>query len=98
MIVMALEDWAGRIRHDSGTRVTAQVAADIEADIDTGRLAPIPGCPVRPNWPSSTGWRGSPCGGRSRCCATAARLSPSTAGAAKSPHAPAADRAAAGRP
>jgi GntR family transcriptional regulator len=40
MIVMALEDRAARIRHDSATPVTVQVAADIEADIDAGRLAP----------------------------------------------------------
>ena len=40
MIVMSLEDRAGRIRHDSATTVTAQVAADIEADIDAGRLTP----------------------------------------------------------
>jgi GntR family transcriptional regulator len=36
MIVMALEDRAARIRHDSATPVTVQVAADIEA----GRHAP----------------------------------------------------------
>jgi GntR family transcriptional regulator len=36
MIVMALEDRAARIRHDSATPVTVQVAADIDA----GRLAP----------------------------------------------------------
>ena len=36
MIVMSLEDRADRIRHDSATPVTVQVAADIDA----GRLAP----------------------------------------------------------
>ncbi len=40
MIVMSLEDRTGRIRHDSATPVTVQVAADIEADIDAGRIAP----------------------------------------------------------
>jgi GntR family transcriptional regulator len=40
MIVMSLEDRANRIRHDSATPVTVQVAADLEADIDAGRLAP----------------------------------------------------------
>jgi DNA-binding GntR family transcriptional regulator len=40
MIVMSLEDRADRIRHDSATPVTVQVAADIAADIDAGRLAP----------------------------------------------------------
>jgi GntR family transcriptional regulator len=38
--LMSLEDRAGRIRHDSATPVTVQVAVDIEADIDAGRLAP----------------------------------------------------------
>lgn len=37
---MALEDRSGRIKHDSATSVTVQVAADIEADIDARRLAP----------------------------------------------------------
>ena len=40
MIVMSLDDRAGRIRHDSATPVTVQVAADIEADIEAGRLTP----------------------------------------------------------
>lgn len=40
MIIMTLEDRAARIRHDSATPVTVQVAADIDADIDAGRLAP----------------------------------------------------------
>jgi len=55
MIVMALEDRAARIRHDSATPVTVQVAADIEADIDAGRLAPDTRLPARRNWPNSTG-------------------------------------------
>lgn len=37
---MSLEDRADRIRHESATPVTVQVAADIEADIDAGQLAP----------------------------------------------------------
>jgi GntR family transcriptional regulator len=37
---MALNDRSGRINHGSSVSVTAQVAADIEADIDAGRLAP----------------------------------------------------------
>jgi GntR family transcriptional regulator len=40
MIVMSLDDRSGRIKHDSATPVSVQVAADIEADIDAGRLAP----------------------------------------------------------
>ena len=40
MIFMSLEDRADRIRHESATPVTVQVAADIEADINAGRLAP----------------------------------------------------------
>jgi GntR family transcriptional regulator len=40
MIVMSLDDRSGRINHDSATTVSAQVAADIEADINAGRLAP----------------------------------------------------------
>lgn len=40
MIVMSLEDRSSRIRHDSATPVTVQVAVDIEADIDAGRLSP----------------------------------------------------------
>ena len=40
MTVMSLEGRAGRIRHNSATPVTVQVAADIEADITDGRLAP----------------------------------------------------------
>ena len=40
MMVMSLDDRTGRIRHDSATPVTVQVAADIEADIDVGRIQP----------------------------------------------------------
>jgi GntR family transcriptional regulator len=40
MIIMSLDDRSDRINHDSGTTVTAQVAADIEADIDSGMIAP----------------------------------------------------------
>jgi GntR family transcriptional regulator len=40
MIVMSLEDRSCRINHDSATTVTAQVAADIEADIDSGAVQP----------------------------------------------------------
>lgn len=40
MIVMSLEDRSARINHDSAVTVTTQVAADIEADIDSGALAP----------------------------------------------------------
>jgi GntR family transcriptional regulator len=39
MIVMSLEDRSARINHDSAVTVTAQVATDIEADIDSGALA-----------------------------------------------------------
>lgn len=37
---MSLDDRSSRIKHDSAKPVPAQVAADIEADIDAGRLAP----------------------------------------------------------
>ena len=37
---MSLDDRSARINHDSATTITHQVAADIEADIDAGRLAP----------------------------------------------------------
>jgi GntR family transcriptional regulator len=37
---MSLDDRSGRINHGSSKPVPAQVAADIEADIDAGRLAP----------------------------------------------------------
>jgi GntR family transcriptional regulator len=40
MIAMSLEDRSARINHDSAVTVTAQVATDIEADIDSGALAP----------------------------------------------------------
>lgn len=40
MIVMSLDDRSGRINHGSAVPVAVQVAADIEADIDVGRLAP----------------------------------------------------------
>lgn len=37
---MSLEDRSARINHDSAVAVSVQVAADIEADIDAGKLAP----------------------------------------------------------
>jgi GntR family transcriptional regulator len=37
---MSLDDRSGRINHGSSKPVPTQVAADIEADIDAGRLAP----------------------------------------------------------
>jgi DNA-binding GntR family transcriptional regulator len=37
---MSLPDRSSRIKHDSATSVSVQVAADIEADIDQGRIAP----------------------------------------------------------
>jgi len=37
---MSFDDRSGRINHGSSKAVPAQVAADIEADIDAGRLAP----------------------------------------------------------
>ncbi|MGH3187230.1 MAG: GntR family transcriptional regulator [Streptosporangiaceae bacterium] len=40
MIIMSLDDRSDRINHDSATTITAQVAADIEADIDSGAIAP----------------------------------------------------------
>ena len=40
MIVMSLEDRSGRINHGSAVPLPVQVARDIEADIDTGRLEP----------------------------------------------------------
>jgi DNA-binding GntR family transcriptional regulator len=40
MIAMAWDDRSARINHDSAVPVSAQVATDIEADIDTRRLAP----------------------------------------------------------
>ena len=40
MINMSLEDRSSRIKHDSAKSVPIQVAADIEADIDSGALEP----------------------------------------------------------
>jgi DNA-binding GntR family transcriptional regulator len=40
MINMSLDDRSGRIKHDSAKSVPIQVAADIEADIDSGVLEP----------------------------------------------------------
>jgi DNA-binding GntR family transcriptional regulator len=40
MIIMSLADRSARINHDSATPVSVQVAADIEADIEAGKLAP----------------------------------------------------------
>jgi DNA-binding GntR family transcriptional regulator len=40
MIIMSLDDRTARVNHDSATPVSVQVAADIEADIDAGRLEP----------------------------------------------------------
>jgi DNA-binding GntR family transcriptional regulator len=40
MITMSLDDRTGRINHGSAMPVYVQVAADVEADIDTGRFAP----------------------------------------------------------
>lgn len=40
MISMALDDRSARINHGSAVAVSVQVAADIEADIDAGKLAP----------------------------------------------------------
>lgn len=40
MIIMSLDDRSGRIKHDSATTVTDQVARDIEADIDSGAIVP----------------------------------------------------------
>jgi GntR family transcriptional regulator len=40
MINVALDDRSARINHGSAVVVSAQVAADIEADIDAGKLAP----------------------------------------------------------
>jgi DNA-binding GntR family transcriptional regulator len=37
---MSLADRSARINHDSATPVSVQVAADIEADIEAGKLAP----------------------------------------------------------
>jgi GntR family transcriptional regulator len=40
MISMALDDRSARINHGSAVPVSVQVAADVEADIDAGKLAP----------------------------------------------------------
>lgn len=40
MINVALDDRSARINHGSAAVVSVQVAADIEADIDAGQLAP----------------------------------------------------------
>lgn len=40
MINVALDDRSARINHGSAVVVSSQVAADIEADIDGGELAP----------------------------------------------------------
>jgi GntR family transcriptional regulator len=40
MISMALDDRSVRINHGSAVPVSVQVAADIEADIDAGKIAP----------------------------------------------------------
>jgi DNA-binding GntR family transcriptional regulator len=40
MISMALDDRSARINHGSAVAVSVQVAKDIEADIDAGKLAP----------------------------------------------------------
>jgi GntR family transcriptional regulator len=40
VIIMSLDDRSGRINHGSAVAVSVQVAADIEADIDAGRLKP----------------------------------------------------------
>ena len=40
MIIMSLDDRSDRINHDSASTMTNQVAADIEADIDSGVIGP----------------------------------------------------------
>jgi len=40
MIGMALDDRSARINHGSAVAVSVQVATDIEADIDAGKLVP----------------------------------------------------------
>jgi GntR family transcriptional regulator len=37
---MSLDNRSSRINHDSSVTVTDQVAVDVEADIDAGRMAP----------------------------------------------------------
>ena len=40
VMIMSLEDRSARIRRDSAVSVAAQVARDLEADIDSGALPP----------------------------------------------------------
>jgi len=40
VVIMSLEDRSARIRRDSAVSVAAQVARDLEADIDSGALPP----------------------------------------------------------
>ena len=40
VMIMSLEDRSARIRRDSAVSVTAQVARDLEAEIDSGALPP----------------------------------------------------------
>ena len=40
VMIMSLEDRSARIRRDSAVSVAAQVARDLEADIDRGALPP----------------------------------------------------------
>jgi len=40
VVLMSLEDRSVRIRRDSAVSVAAQVARDLEADIDSGALPP----------------------------------------------------------
>jgi DNA-binding GntR family transcriptional regulator len=40
VMIMSLDDRSNRIRRDSATSVAAQVARDLEADIDSGAIPP----------------------------------------------------------
>ncbi len=40
VVIMSLEDRSARIRRDSAVSVAAQVARDLEAEIDSGALPP----------------------------------------------------------
>lgn len=40
VITMSLDDRSSRINHGSAVPVSVQVALDIEADVDAGKLAP----------------------------------------------------------
>ena len=40
VMIMSLEDRSGRIRRDSAVSVAAQLATDLQADIDTGAIPP----------------------------------------------------------